>query len=105
MQPPLKAIENYGKEELPAKAEQIGKTMMEAFKEMQKRYPLIGDVRGQGAMVAFELVKDRASKEPAPEAANYHPGVLPERLTCYLGRHLLQRDALPDTAGNHQGAA
>ncbi|NLC10977.1 MAG: aminotransferase class III-fold pyridoxal phosphate-dependent enzyme, partial [Firmicutes bacterium] len=39
------------------------------FKEMQKRYPLIGDVRGKGAMVAFELVKDRASKEPAPEAA------------------------------------
>ncbi len=65
----LKAIEIMEKEELPAKAEQIGKIMMEAFKEMQKRYPLIGDVRGKGAMVAFELVKDRASKEPAPEAA------------------------------------
>jgi 4-aminobutyrate aminotransferase/(S)-3-amino-2-methylpropionate transaminase len=32
---------------------------------MQEKYPLIGDVRGLGAMVAMELVKNRKTKEPA----------------------------------------
>jgi 4-aminobutyrate aminotransferase/(S)-3-amino-2-methylpropionate transaminase len=29
--------------------------------------PLVGDVRGLGAMLAIELVKDRASRTPAPD--------------------------------------
>ena len=65
----LKAIEVIEKDDLPSKAVQIGDTMQSAFKDMQKRYPIIGDVRGKGAMVAFELVKDRKTKDPAPEAA------------------------------------
>jgi 4-aminobutyrate aminotransferase/(S)-3-amino-2-methylpropionate transaminase len=38
---------------------------MEAFKDLQKQHPIIGDVRGLGAMVGMELVLDRKTKEPA----------------------------------------
>jgi 4-aminobutyrate aminotransferase-like enzyme len=43
--------------------------MLERLNEMKARddVPPIGDVRGLGAMVAFELVKQRGGNEPDPE--------------------------------------
>jgi len=37
--------------------------VMDRFEAMKKKYNCIGDVRGLGAMCAFELVKDRTTKE------------------------------------------
>ena len=44
--------------------------MRARFISMQDRYPLIGDVRGLGAMLGVELVRDRQTKEPAKDACS-----------------------------------
>lgn len=61
----LAALDLFAREDLPARARQIGETVFQRFSDMQQRFDLIGDVRGQGAMVAMELVRDRVTKEPA----------------------------------------
>src|ERR1700736_5808014 len=51
-------------EDLCAKAARLGQRMRSHLESLAKQLPCIGDVRGQGAMVAFELVKDAKTKEP-----------------------------------------
>lgn len=52
------------KQNLNERAVSLGKVVMERFEDMKKKYDCIGDVRGLGAMCAFELVKDKEMKEP-----------------------------------------
>lgn len=63
----LQVIEIMQREQLLARAVRIGEVMQQRLKILQEKYPMIGDVRGLGAMVAVELVKDRQTKEPARE--------------------------------------
>ena len=48
----------------------VGTALLDVLKKLQEKYEIIGDVRGRGLMMAAELVKDRRSKEPAPEEMN-----------------------------------
>ena len=50
------------------RAQAIGVHVLARFQTMQRRFPIIGDVRGLGAMVGMELVEDRESKTPAQAA-------------------------------------
>ncbi len=50
-----------------ANAAQMGAYIMDALCEMEVRHPSIGDVRGRGLMIGIELVKDKATREPAPD--------------------------------------
>ena len=62
----LGAIETIQSENLVNRANEIGKIMVDALTAMQKKYPVIGEVRGRGAMIAIELVQP-GSKEPNGE--------------------------------------
>ena len=57
-------------EDVPAKARRIGAQMLERLQALMQRYDMIGDIRGRGQLTGIELVRDRQTKEPAPEAAN-----------------------------------
>ncbi len=45
----------------------MGDRMLAHGKRMQERYGAIGDVRGRGLMLGIEFVRDRTTKEPAPD--------------------------------------
>ena len=49
----------------------VGAELHKGLVDLKDRYPIIGDVRGRGFMLAIELVKDRGTKEPAPDHTAY----------------------------------
>jgi 4-aminobutyrate aminotransferase/(S)-3-amino-2-methylpropionate transaminase len=53
----LGAIETMAKEDLPASARRIGEIMVPRLRQLARDYPVIGDIRGRGAMIAIELVE------------------------------------------------
>ena len=59
----LAVIDVIRQERLLENATKLGAHLMTRLKEMQKKYPIIGDVRGKGLMVAAEIVKDPDTKE------------------------------------------
>jgi 4-aminobutyrate aminotransferase len=61
----IKVIED---EDLRKNAQEVGAYLRQGLEGLKEKYPVIGDVRGLGLMQGLELVKDRATKEPAPEA-------------------------------------
>ncbi|GLX51989.1 4-aminobutyrate--2-oxoglutarate transaminase [Streptomyces sp. MB22_4] len=62
------AIETMKELDLNGKAKRIEEVMKGRLAAMAEKFDVIGDVRGRGAMIAIELVKDRTTKEPNPEA-------------------------------------
>jgi len=66
----LKVIEIMQQPGFMEHARKIGNLINKTLKEMQRKYYIVGDARGMGAMAAIELVKDRETKEPAKEATS-----------------------------------
>jgi 4-aminobutyrate aminotransferase/(S)-3-amino-2-methylpropionate transaminase len=63
----LAVLDVFEEEGLLRRAVAIGSLARARLLRMQERFESIGEVRGLGPMLGIELVKDRTTKEPAPE--------------------------------------
>lgn len=63
----LNEIEAHG---LTENAARMGDALATRLQSLMQRYPLIGDVRGKGLLLAFELMADRGTKAPLPATLN-----------------------------------
>jgi len=58
-------------EKLQHNAKVVGDYLKSGLRSMMNEFEIIGDVRGPGLFIGFELVKNRTTKEPATAQANY----------------------------------
>ena len=61
----LAVLEIVEKENLCARASQIGERFVTRAKKWQLRFPIVGTIHGMGAMRAIELVRSKESLQPA----------------------------------------
>lgn len=61
----LAALDVFIEENLAERARHIGQRLRAGLEALQAEFAVIGDVRGLGAMLGIEFVKDRETKEPA----------------------------------------
>ncbi len=64
----LAVINVIEEDDLLTNARVVGDYLKQRMLELQEKHSIIGDVRGKGLMLGVELVKDRKTKEPNPEA-------------------------------------
>jgi 4-aminobutyrate aminotransferase/(S)-3-amino-2-methylpropionate transaminase len=72
-----------------ARAEAIGARFVKRASAWKEKFPLVGDVRGLGAMWAIELVKDKATKAPAKDE------------TAAVAKRAYERGLITITAGTY----
>jgi 4-aminobutyrate aminotransferase-like enzyme len=58
-------------EGLQARALEVGSRLLQAVRDLQREFPLIGDVRGSGLFLGVELVRDLTTLEPADIEASF----------------------------------
>jgi 4-aminobutyrate aminotransferase/(S)-3-amino-2-methylpropionate transaminase len=63
----LAVLDAFEQSDLISQANKIGDYFQRRAREWQQRLPIIGDVRGLGAMQAIELVQSKETRYPAPE--------------------------------------
>jgi taurine--2-oxoglutarate transaminase len=74
------ALRVYRDEGLFERGRLIEGWMREMLEPLRARIPIVGDVRGLGALFAVELVTDRATREPLVDRRGRLPSVLPDLL-------------------------
>jgi len=83
----LAVLDVVEEEGLVARADHIGGILRQGLERIAGRFPIVGEVRGLGAMVGMELVKDPATKTPAKEE------------TSRIQKEALKRGLIFPTAG------
>ncbi|MBP6922803.1 MAG: aspartate aminotransferase family protein [Veillonella sp.] len=63
----LKTIEIMERDDLAGRSRDMGAKVIARYAEWVDKYDCIGDYRGLGGMIGIEFVKNKITKEPAPE--------------------------------------
>lgn len=63
----LAVLDMFEREDLSGRANALGARFQTRARNWQKRWPIVGDIRGLGAMQAIELVRSPETREPAAE--------------------------------------
>jgi 4-aminobutyrate aminotransferase-like enzyme len=67
----LAVLDVVQEEHLQENALRVGSSWIAALEDLQRKYSLIGDVRGSGLFLGLDLVQSRETREPAPLQASY----------------------------------
>lgn len=65
----LAVLDVIADEGLQENARRVGRFLMDGLRQLQQRFEVIGDVRGQGLFIGAEFVSDRATKAPESRRA------------------------------------
>ena len=68
----LAVLNEIEQSDLLANAASMGVALASRLRSLMQRFPIIGDVRGKGLLLAFELMADSVTKEPLPVDFNAH---------------------------------
>src|SRR5271169_6662067 len=85
----LAVIEEFADGHLLRRANELGDRFQRRAREWQRRWPIVGDVRGLGGMQAIELVKSQETKIPASEE------------TKQITQHCYEHGLITITAGTY----
>ncbi|MDB3854706.1 aminotransferase class III-fold pyridoxal phosphate-dependent enzyme [Euryarchaeota archaeon] len=85
----LAVLDEIEDKDLMHNAELLGKIFVDGLNDLKKKHTLIGDVRGRGLFIGFELVSDHNTLQPAPNEAKK------------LVAEMLSRNVLLSTDGPH----
>jgi 4-aminobutyrate aminotransferase/(S)-3-amino-2-methylpropionate transaminase len=85
----LAVLEVFETENLLQKSKALGEHLRQRLDGFKERFEIVGDVRGLGPMLAMELVKNRETKQPAPDE------------TKAVARFCLERGLLLLTCGSY----
>jgi 4-aminobutyrate aminotransferase/(S)-3-amino-2-methylpropionate transaminase len=85
----LAVLDLFGRENLLARANELGDRFQRRAREWQRRWTIIGDVRGLGAMQAIELVQSPETKASATDE------------TKKISQHCYEHGLITVTAGSY----
>ncbi len=92
-------LEEIDRQSLTRNAESVGARLKSELTGLMARYPFIGDVRGKGLLLAFELVSDIETMAPLPKEMDAHIHLVEEAYS--RGLILYSRRTRGGVEGDH----
>jgi len=86
----LAALDLIERDDVVANAARQGERLLQRLRELGRRSPLIGDVRGVGLMACIEMVADKATRQTLPRGA---------KQVAAVAREAYRRGAMIRTSG------